>query len=184
MAANPRIVEPPFYDQPIRDNSGAGQQQFSHAWTEYHQNVADRLTALHAGVVDGSDAEAGDVGEYLTAASGAVALASNTPTDVVTLPLTAGDWDVWGEVSFGTTFVFFEAYTWIGLAAATMAAPGMSSIKLVSSGDVVGMGNSVFQAGPVRFSVSAATTVRLGAQARFTSGATNAVGVISARRVR
>ena len=183
MAVNPRIIEPPFYDAPLTDDPAKG-QQFSHAWTDYHQRLSDRMQALHAGVVDGSDAEAGDVGEYLTASSGAVALASNTPTDVVTLALTAGDWDAWGQVTFGTSFVFFEAYAWIGLAPATMASPGMSSIKLVSSGDVVGMGNSAFQAGPLRFSVSATTTVYLGAQARFTTGTTNAAGVISARRVR
>ena len=182
MAANPRALEPPFLDPVMQEHSGG--QQHSHAWTDYHQRVADKLQVLHAGVVDGSDAEAGDVGEYMAVASGPVALASNTPADVVTLSLTAGDWDVRGEVAFGTSFVFFEAYTWIGLASATMTSSGMSSIKLVSSGDVVGMGNSAFQAGPVRFSVSATTVVRLGAQARFTSGATNAVGVISARRMR
>jgi len=181
MAVNPRIIEPPFYDAPLTER--AGEQQFSHAWTDYHQRVADKLQELNAGVVDGSDAAAGDVGEYLTATA-SVGLASNVPADVVTLALTAGDWDVRGEVAFGTSFVYFEAYTWIGLASATMTSPGMSSIKLVSSGDVTGMGNSAFQAGPVRFSVSATTTVYLGAQARFTTGATNAVGVISARRMR
>jgi hypothetical protein len=185
MAANPRIVEPPFYDQPLRDNSGVGQQQFSHAWTEYHQSVADRLMALHAGVVDGSDAEVGDIGEHRTAGAsiGMGGLATNVPIDVVALSLPAGDWDVRGSVQFGTSAGLTGVQAWIGLAPATLDASGASAIFLQGGTTLIADGTQL-QAGPVRVTLSGTVNVYLGGLARFTTGAASAGGTISARRMR
>ena len=54
-----------------------------------------------SGVTDGSDAAAGDVGEYVAALLGqgsAVTLPNAVDTQVMALTMTAGDWDVWGEL--------------------------------------------------------------------------------------
>jgi hypothetical protein len=184
MPANPRIVEPPFYDPPLA-NDPAGQQQHSHAWIMYHQDVADRLTALHAGVVDGSDAEAGDVGEHRTAAAsiGLGGLASNVAMDIVALVLPAGDWDVRGSVQFGTTAGLTGVRAWIGLAPATLDASGASAVFLQGGTTLIADGTQL-QAGPVRVTLSGTVTVYLGASVRFTSSAASAGGVISARRMR
>ena len=67
-------LQPPTNDPPITEAGG----QHSQAWAGYFQGVADQLATLQAkvrkGVTDGSDAAAGDIGEYLTATSGAVPL--------------------------------------------------------------------------------------------------------------
>ena len=56
------------------------------------------------GITDGSNAAAGQVGEYLSSVvSTAVTLTAGGYTVVGTLSLTAGDWDVWGEADFNLT---------------------------------------------------------------------------------
>jgi hypothetical protein len=173
----PRIVDPPFYDPPIADYPSG--QQHSQAWTEYHQSVADQVNALtvtrNQGVVDGSDAAAGQVGEYLTASSSGVALASNTQANVATLNLTPGDWDVSGLVSFS-------------------ASSGSSHTSFGAGLDTIGIYNQgTFPTGPLtqgiglppkRYSVSAATAVQLVAIATFGSGTVSAQGAVRARRMR
>jgi hypothetical protein len=175
MAFAPRIVEPPFYDPPLVDNPSG--QQHSQAWTEYHQSVSDLLTALRAnsGVTDGSDAAAGQVGEYMTA-SGSVPLANNTVTTVATLNLTAGDWEVSGGVTFTISGAASTHY-----AAGIDGTFGSEIIATIPTGS----GTWRLSAGaPVRRNVTAATAVHLSAFAGFTSGAVSAAGTLQARRVR
>jgi hypothetical protein len=58
--------------------------------------------ALH-GVTDGSNAAAGQVGEFLTATSASTNLggAGTWQNNLFSMALTAGDWDVWGYVQGG-----------------------------------------------------------------------------------
>lgn len=174
MATLPRIVEPPFYDPPMADYPSG--QRHSQAWTEYHQSVSDRLTALHAGVTDGSDANAGDVGELLTASGGPVTLASGTAATIATLNLTPGDWDVSGNVVFspsagGTSRSFYGA----GLDALdTYLAATFSTAAL----------NQAMNTGPRRYNVSAATAVHVVAQVVFSGGTVTATATARARRMR
>jgi hypothetical protein len=56
-----------------------------------------------AGVKDGSDAMPGNIGEYQSATtvfSAAVPLTDGVTANAVSITLPAGDWDVWGVVSF------------------------------------------------------------------------------------
>ena len=168
-----KLVDPPFYDAPIVDNEAG--QQHSQAWTEYHQSVADQINSLAAntGVTDGSDAAAGQIGEYLTATASVALATSMAVANIVSINLTAGDWDVTGNCVFHAgsgTHSFFgcgigglDTYT-----AATFPTTALD------------MG---INAALTRQSVTAATTVWLVAQAGFT-GSVTAVGTIRARRVR
>lgn len=52
--------------------------------------------ASTAGTTTNDNAAAGNVGEYLEAASGVVGVASGTAVNIVSLALTGGDWEVWG----------------------------------------------------------------------------------------
>src|SRR5215471_18127772 len=47
------------------------------------------------GVIDGSNAAAGIVGEYIFVSGGPSAVGTANPTSIGTLPLPAGDWNVW-----------------------------------------------------------------------------------------
>ncbi len=176
MAQPPRVVEPPFYDPPIADN-----QQHSQAWTEYHQSVADRLTALHAGSTDGSDANPGDVGEYMEA-SGSAALATGGHSDVASLNLTAGDWDVSGSAVIGPSAANLTfAQAWLSQTATTPTDPGRSGVQ---SGGTGTLGTVSLVVGPIRLRSASSMTVHLGCQANFPSGTVSASAHIQARRAR
>jgi hypothetical protein len=173
MVSPQKVVDPPFYDPPIADYPSG--QQHSQAWTEYHQSVADKINGLSIGVTDGSDADAGHVGEYMSA-SGSVALSNNTTATVATLNLTAGDWDVSGGVTFTISGAASNHY-----AAGIDGTFGSEIIATVPTGS----GTWRLSAGaPVRRNVTATTAVHLSALAGFTSGAVSAAGMIQARRVR
>jgi hypothetical protein len=172
MPANPRSLEPPFYDPVLSEHKDG--QQFSHAWTDYQQRVADKLQVLDQGVVDGSDAEAGDVGEYLSA-SGSVGMPANAVTTVATLTLTPGDWDVSGGVTFAITTAASSRYG-VGI-------DGVLSTEMVAT-IPTGSGTWRLAAAPVRRNVSVGTAVTLSALAGFSSGSVAASGTLSARRMR
>jgi hypothetical protein len=178
MATVPlKVVDPPFYDQPIVD--AASGQQHSQAWTEYHQSVADRINALAAkvgagtGVTDGSDAAAGQIGEYMTATASGIGLANNVASNIVSLDLTSGDWDVSGNVAFSA-----------GAGTHTLFAAGIDSLDTQTMGTfptgAVTQGNSTSTR---RYNGTATVTVWLVALASFSSTVT-ASGTIRARRMR
>jgi hypothetical protein len=166
-------LQPPANDPPVT----ADGQQHSDAWAGFHQNVADRLDTLQAqmgkGVTDGSEAAAGKVGEYLTAVSGSVGLTSASVTNIISLDLTAGDWDVQGNVTFAAgsgTHTFFGA--------------GVSIIDTFTSSTFPSAAlNQAITTATHRFNVTATTTVWVVAQAGFT-GTVTATGSVRARRMR
>ena len=171
-----KLVDPPFYDAPIVDIASG--QQHSQAWTEYHQAVADQVNALAAkvgagtGVTDGSNAPAGQIGEYLTATASGIGLTSNVASNIVSLDLSAGDWDVSGNCQFSASgsAVTFEA--------------GIDGLDTRINATFPGGGSTQGLSTAVqRKNGTATVTVWLVALASFSSTVT-ASGVIRARRVR
>jgi hypothetical protein len=177
MADPVKQVDPPVTVPPLI-SIASGEQQFSQAWTEHNQNIADQVNKLlvNMGITDGSDAAAGQVGEYLTASGAGVGLANNVLVTVATLNLTAGDWDVSGGVTFHLTGVTATAY------GAGIDALGQ---LIVGNATTTASGLWLLSAGaPVRRNVTAATAVNLVARAGFSAGTIAADGVVQARRVR
>ena len=74
---------PPVNEAPL-ETSG----QHTQAWSGYFRSMSDALSQIGRGVTDGSDAAAGQVGEYLVASATGVALVSNNVANVVSLDLT------------------------------------------------------------------------------------------------
>lgn len=151
----------------------------SDIWEAHFQSLTDTINNMVntdlKGVTDGSEATAGDVGEYLTE-TGSASLTTNVTVTVATLTLTAGDWDVTGGVTFTITSAASSLY-----AAGFDGAFGQAIAATIPTGS----GTWVLSAGgPVRRNVSASTDVTLVAMARFTSGSVSAAGTISARRMR
>ncbi len=173
-------LTPPANETPITDSG-----QHSEAWAGYHQAIADRVTALPAvvkkGAVDGSNAAAGDVGEYLTDTFGVAALSTNTAADVGTLALTAGDWDVGGYVLFTSSANNLAvAQAWVGTTSATAPEPRSTIILFVGA-----MGGGTRLVAPtIRVSSASPVTVYLGAEATFPAGTAGGQGIIWARRAR
>jgi len=180
----PARLRPPVGEVPMRPGGGA----FSDPWSRHNQDIADRLADMPAkvrkGVVDGSDAAAGDIGEYVAASfAGPVSLPSITPTNVGTLALTAGDWDVTGHVIYTSSAGNMTvAQSWVSEVSATPPA-GLGRTLIVLVGGSMGTATCL-EAGPIRVSLAAPATVYLGGYAQYASGSVTAAGAIAARRMR
>lgn len=147
------------------------------------------------GTTTNNNAALGTLGEIVTAtvaAGAAVALTTATSANVTSISVTAGDWDIFGQIDFalGATTSITQLNAAISLTTGTLSTqPGGSGLgtdpaTLQNLAATVPAAN-VFQAcGPVRLSVAATTTVYLVANATFTVSTCAAFGTIRARRVR
>lgn len=134
------------------------------------------------GVTNGSNAAAGNVGEYLTATAANVTLpASGGTGTIVSLVLTPGDWDVQGVVAFGGTAV--PTYLAMGIANALNAASGPPQETAIYA-TFFGSNLNNMNSPRCRYNVTANTTVYLNAGGIYPSGTFTGSGWISARRVR
>lgn len=137
------------------------------------------------GTAIADNANTGSIGEYITATGTAVSMTTATPANVTSISLTAGDWDVWGNIEFdptGTT-VLNNAQCSIGVTSATLASAPNKSFSSNPSG--LGTGITLTQIPPMqRINVSATTTVFLVAQAGFNTSTLTTTGIIQARRRR
>jgi hypothetical protein len=137
-----------------------------------------RLTAPLAGVTDGSNAAAGNVGEYIESvvlSAAAVTLTTGTPRAVTSVTLTAGDWDIWGNIGFNSTGTVQNQFGAINNAVSFPDAAYYAAILAATNG---------FTVPHRRYSLTATTTINLVAQCGFTTGTATACGVLSARRAR
>ena len=156
------------------------------------QQLAARLGPVISGQIPGTatndSATAGNVGEYVSStvlAGSAVALTTNTATNITSISLTAGDWDVTGAIfqqPNGATVVTL-IIGWISTTSATLPTAPNNGGEALWSGNVTGNGNST-QPGPMRLSLSSTTTVYLSTFVTFTTNTNSAYGIIRARRVR
>jgi len=141
------------------------------------------------GVTNGSNAAAGIDGEYqpsIVLAGSAVPLSTGSPADITTLELTAGDWDVWGEVVFapaGSTTVS-ALQGWIGVASATPPVlPNGGAIIQLAATFTPGA-TQALPVGTQRATSNAAFTLYLSVQAAFGVSTMGGYGGLFARRRR
>lgn len=142
---------------------------------------------LLRGVSDGTAFTAGMVGEYVSSAvaQATSGLSTGTATNVTSISLTAGDWDVYGAVSFGQVGAptFTRTIASITTTSATLGTQGDTRFDLPTGPS--GSADSTITIPSYRISVSSTTTVYLVGFANFTGGTSAGVyGRISARRVR
>ena len=136
------------------------------------------VRAASVGVTDGSNAAAGQIGEYLTATGGGQGLTTVTPANTASLTLQPGDWEVWGFVGYN-----------MSVAASVLAVAINTSVALGTYYNSLSVNSNIFTsqqlaAMPQRISISAATTIYMIGYASFASGTVTATGTIFARRVR
>ena len=141
------------------------------------------------GTTTNDSAAAGDVGEYMSsyvASGSAVGLTTLTPAAVASISLTAGDWDVWGQVQFmggtSTTVNFLQGG--ISSTSAGITSSWISSV-IGSNGTLFNYDSDVDM--PIisqRVSVAGTTIYYLNAQANFGTSTCSAYGGIYARRRR
>lgn len=147
-------------------------------------NIAfNPTTAGITGTTTNDDAAAGTVGEFISSnivAASAVSLTTATAKNITSISLTAGDWDVDGNVSYtpsgGNPTVYAQA--------SSSTSATLPDFSLYSAMSISGMGGCGFAIPPRRYSLSGTTTVYLVGYATFAAGTCTACGNIRARRAR
>ena len=127
-------------------------------------------------------AAAGYVGEYISSQipfASATSLTTATAKNVTSISLTAGDWDVSGQVSILPS-VAIQALS-VGISTTSATLPDFSLYSNIGGPNMTSAGLSILTQ---RISLSATTTVYLVAVASFASGTATACGFIGARRAR
>ncbi|GAB2885949.1 hypothetical protein GCM10027093_21270 [Paraburkholderia jirisanensis] len=155
----------------VSDESGSGSLLFGTSPT-LNQPVIN-------GVTNGSNALAGSVGEYVTATGTGVSMSSGVNNTVASIPLSAGDWDVWGNVEFAQTGGALSTVL------VTSISQGSASIASAPNRAVSQFSTSLPQTvtPPMqRVSIAGSSTVFLMAVPTFTGGTLTATGFIAARR--
>jgi hypothetical protein len=141
------------------------------------------------GTTTNDSASAGIVGQYVSSnipVGSQVSLTNNTATNITSISLTAGDWDVTGNCvtnPAGTT-TQSVIYCWIATASASLPTfPNAGGLTVFAGGFSAGSGQ-VMSAGVQRISLASTTTVYLQTFVTFAASTNNAYGFIGARRMR
>lgn len=136
------------------------------------------------GTTAGNNAGAGYVGEYISSTilvASAVTVTANVIRDVTSITLTAGDYDVWGNVNVNSTAqTQTYSFAWTDTVSATLPADTYIAGLQQSSAITINNYRTVLQR---RYSLSSTTTIYLSIQADG-GGTLKAWGGIYARRVR
>lgn len=141
------------------------------------------ITPTVVGVSDASSADTGDIGELVTSNipySSAVSLVTATDKDVTSISLTAGDWDVWGNLFFDISGTATQFFAWISTTSMTLPDNSLAA-RLANGG---GLSSQAMTCPYIRINVNSTTTVYLSARATFSTGTATACGSIFARRAR
>lgn len=144
------------------------------------------------GTATNDSATAGNIGEYTSislAAASAFALSTGVATTILALPLSAGDWDVWGQgiIHCGSTLTLVTAMT-VGISTASATTlPGLISGAQAQIGLGAGLTNIAdtgVAVGPARISIGSAATAYLVGSFVFATATASVYGVMQARRRR
>jgi hypothetical protein len=141
-----------------------------------------------SGVSNGSDAAAGQVGEYVSSTrtqGAAIGMTSSVALNVTSISLTAGDWDVSGVAATanpGST-VTSVASASISTTSGTMAVAPDGGYVQFAPGSNPGTAQ-LLATGTTRISVSGLTTVYLVINCAFSVSTLNTYGILRARRIR
>jgi hypothetical protein len=144
--------------------------------------ITPSTTAGIVGTTLGDNAQAGSIGEDISGTFSSVSITTATNTNLTSITLSAGDWDVTGSCVISNTGANMS-YISFGLST-TSGGPvpgGDSAVLQTGTSTVEYFGGAV---PPQRFNVTSSTTVYLVGYAIFGSGTTSAIGNIFARRRR
>ena len=140
-------------------------------------------TAGIVGTTTNNNANAGSVGEYVTATGTAVSLTNNTPANCTSISLTAGDWDVYGSALFNPAGTTTTNAILVGISTTSATTPAAPLYSILGLAAPAGVGNSLV-APSQRISLASTTTVYLVTNAIFAVSTMTVTGQIWARRRR
>lgn len=160
----------------------AGSHSYSGA-VSFTSTITPSQTAGIVGTTTNNNANAGSVGEYLAATSGSVSISNGVNTDVISVALTAGDWDVQGVINYvpaggTTTGPMLQS---IGTSSGAFGPTGATTQY---NYNVAAGANQTHTTPVVRVSLASSGAAYLVTNTGFSGGTLNAIGFIRARRVR
>lgn len=139
------------------------------------------------GTTTNDSAAAGSVGEFMSsviASGSAVSFTVSTGNkNLTSIALTAGDWDVWGNIFFINSTTVTQNAGWVSSTSATQPDQSLYNVLNVDNG-ATKLLNYGMQIPARRFSLAVPTTVYITAQANYSGGNPSMCGGIYARRVR
>jgi hypothetical protein len=163
----------------VANNTQAGVASFNSRQGAVTLTPAD-VRAASMGVTDGSNAAAGQIGEFLSSTGPAVSIGSGANTTLTSIALTAGDWDVWGTVQM---VAGVSASNLVASVSTTASTAGPTPFGLVLAAGTI-LTYTAISAPMVRLSSAGPLTAYLIGQLVFSSGSPQLQGQIYARRVR
>jgi hypothetical protein len=175
--ATPVAPQPPVNEAPMTDDG-----QHSQAWTQYFQKVSNALTGGLIGTTTNDNAAVGSIGEYVIGTGTGVTLTNGTAANVASITLTAGDWDVTGNMTFTPAPTTHPAA--LGASCSSTSGAFGARATLIQTAFAIGGPNSFDAGGVTRFSLASTTTVYLVGVAFFTTAGMTAGGVLAGRRAR
>lgn len=143
------------------------------------------------GTTTNDSASAGYVGEFVSANrayASPLALTNNIITNLTSISLSAGDWDVYGNVINNNSNDYIQyLYAWTNTVSVTLPSE-VNNVGLTLFGSAGGNTVRSTQFSTIapyqRYSLSTTTTIYLIAQTSSNAGTNNCSGSIYARRVR
>lgn len=138
-----------------------------------------------AGTAAANNPAAGSVGEYVTASRLTdLALTNAVITNVTSISLTAGDWDVEGWGSFVPTGGAGSYLVGVSLSASSFSIATFDGFCQLSGPTMTSLTGCVLSTGSTRISIASTTTVYLNVSASYSTGTCAGQATIRARRVR
>lgn len=136
-----------------------------------------------AGNPTGASPSAGSVGEYLRGIGAGIALVTGSQVQAAQVPLSAGDWDVWGRVNFQPPSggAYQGIFGWINTNQGTFNASTNEASMTISASFTAG-GAQIMPVGITRLSSATSFTAFLLATGNFTGSGATVSGLIQARR--
>lgn len=153
-------------------------------------SIAFTSTSGVIGTTTNNSAAAGSVGEYAYAQvleGAGVAMTTATITPVTSISLTAGDWDLWGNITYfpgDATTTYAYSYNWINIDPNTLADPALANFSITSQSAFSSAQNLSAPPPCTRVSLATTTTVYLLTRPIFAVSTLFACGFIAARRRR
>jgi hypothetical protein len=132
------------------------------------------------GTTTNDNAAAGYVGEYISSTVTASAITNNTFTNVTSISLTAGDWDVFGSILTNPAATTTQSGVSCGINTVSATFPSLYT----SNGAYTAGNNAGLVAPTVRLSLNTTTTVYLVAAVVYSISTLTITGFIGARRRR
>lgn len=138
------------------------------------------------GTATNDSASAGNVGETVTSilnTGSSTSMTTATDTDITSITLTAGDWDVYGQVNLkyasATQSADAQACFNSAVSMTTNGSEGYDNTRLTTTSCI-----ATITPARIRWSSASGFTMHLVAKATFSAGTCSGFGFIQARRVR